>query len=101
MKRITNHATDRAKYGISEHDIDPDLMGKASAYSSAFKRSYAGNVRSRVGGYQTRRVVKAASWQILAMNQEHDRQVTERAEKQARRKAHRNKRKPRNGGKWK
>tara|TARA_R100000808_G_C2139499_1_gene147401 strand:+ start:1432 stop:1740 length:309 start_codon:yes stop_codon:yes gene_type:complete len=102
MKRMTNHATDQRKYGESELDIDPDLNTKASAYVSIHKRSYAGNVRSRQGGYRTRRIIKSSSWQQLAMNQEHHRQLTERAEKQERKKASKNKarRNKRRGKKW-
>ena len=74
MERITNHATDRAsaRTGFrSEYDMDIDLIGKPSAYSTAFKRSYAGNVRANGSGYRNRTSVRATKWQLLKMNQEH------------------------------
>ena len=70
MKRITNHATDRASSRTgnrSEYDMDPDLVMKAGAFRVAHKRSYAGTVRQQGGGYQTRRTLKKSRWQMYQM----------------------------------
>ena len=83
MERITNHATDRnsKRTGFqSEYDIDPDLMSKPGAFRVAYKRSYAGNVRQQVGGYQTRRTIKVPQWRMLQMNEAAHNEAVAKAE---------------------
>ena len=121
MKRTTNHATDRASSRTgnrSEYDIDPDLRMKPSAFSTGVKTSYAGNNRGRKhegngyrrwcpkanwgrGGWVTgREKASAKRWQTLAMNNQHHRQLTKRAEKQARKSASKSKKRRRRVKKW-